>query len=142
TGGHNTFTGGAGTDYLFAGTSTDTLHGGGGFDWYHRPFAVSSPFVNGEVVGDVKQGQVPSCQSDAALAEAVKQGFQFANSIHYVGSSTYDVTLYGGAVHERVAFNGWYNSDDPVPAVAGEYWTTLMYRARLEMFGISPTVHY
>jgi len=140
-GGYNTLTGGASTDYI-AGSATDTFHGGGGFDWFYRTINTTHPFVNGEQVSDLRQGKAPSCQSDAALAEAVKQGFNFANSIHYVGSGTYDVTLDGGHVRERVAFNGWYNSFDPVPAAAGEYWTILMYRARLEKFGINPNVYY
>ena len=139
--GGNTLVGGTGTDY-FVGGPTDTFRGGGGFDWFYRAFNTTSPFVSGERVSDVRQGKAPSCQSDAALAEAVQQGFNFANSIHYLGNSTYDVTLSGGAVHEHVTFNGWYNSDDPVPAAPGEYWTILMYRARLEMFGIDPNVHY
>jgi hypothetical protein len=138
TGGHNIFTGGAGTDFLAAGSATDTLNGGGGFDWYYRPITTGAPFAGSLVVGDVKQGQVPSCQSDAALAEAVKQGFQFTNSIHYLGASTYNVSLYGGSVHEHVVFNGWYNSGDPIPTASGEYWTILMYRARLEYLGINP----
>jgi hypothetical protein len=140
TGGHNMLTGGTATDYLAAGSATDTLNGGGGFDWYYRPITPGSPFVAGELVSDVKQGQAPSCQSDAVLAEAVKQGFNFASSIHYLGNSTYNITLYGGAVHEQVTFNGWYNSDDPIPSTSGEFWTTLMYRARLEYLGINPNI--
>jgi hypothetical protein len=140
--GYNTLTGGTGTDYLVAGSPTDTLNGGGGFDWYYRSITAGVPFVNGELASDVKQGQAPSCQSDAVLAEAVKQGFNFGNSIHYLGSSTYSVTLYGGTVHKNVTFNGWYNSDDPIPAASGEYWVILMYRARLEALGINPnTAH-
>jgi hypothetical protein len=138
TGGHNMLTGGTATDYLAAGSATDTLNGGGGFDWFYRPITAGAPFVNGALVSDVKQGQAPSCQADAVLAEAVKQGFNFANSIHYLGNSTYDINLYGGSVHERVAFNGWYNSDDPIPAASGEYWAILLYRGRLEALGINP----
>ena len=140
-GGYNNLNGGPGTDYI-AGGPTDTFHGGGGFDWYYRNFNPSDPFVGGARVSDIRQGQAPSCQADAALAEAVKQGFNFSSSIHYLGSSTYEVTLKGGAVHERVHFNGWYNTDDPIPAQPGEFWTVLMYRARLEMYGINPNRDY
>ncbi len=139
--GHHTLVGGPGTDYL-AGTATDTLDGGGGFDWFYRPYNPSNPFPAGEHVSDVRQGHTPSCQTVAALAEAVQQGHNFASDIHYLGNNTYDVSLYGGTVHERVFFNGWYNSDDPTPTVPGEFWTVLMYRARLEALHINPTAHY
>lgn len=140
--GHNSLNGNTGTDYLAAGSPTDSLNGGGGFDWYYQPFNASSPFVGGEQVSNVKQGESPSCQTDAALAEAVQQGYNFANNIHYLGSDEYRVTLYGGKQSEIVDFNGWYNSQDPVPTVTGEFWTILMYRARLESLGINPTASY
>jgi hypothetical protein len=140
-GGHNTLVGGPRTDYL-AGTATDTFNGGGGLDWYYRPIHVSYPFVSGERVSDVHQGKSPSCQAVAALAEAVRQGFNFQSSIHYLGNHVYDVALMGGRVHEHVTFNGWYTSDDPSPATPGEFWTILMYRARLQMFGVSPTTQF
>jgi hypothetical protein len=140
--GHNSLNGYTGTDYLAAGSSTDVLNGGGGFDWFYRPFSTTAPFVNGEHASDVKQGQSPSCQTDAALAEAVVQGYNFANSIHYLGNSQYRVDLFGGTKHETVTFNGWYNSQDPTPTSSGEFWTVLMYRARLESLGINPTASY
>jgi hypothetical protein len=139
--GYNTLNGWTGNDYL-AGSGTDVLNGGGGFDQFYRPFNTTSPFVNGAHVGDVKQGYSPSCQTDAALAEAVAQGYNFANSIHYLGNSEYDVALYGGSKHEKVYFNGWFNDQDPVPTVPGEYWAILMYRARLELLGIDPHASY
>jgi hypothetical protein len=138
--GHNTLNGYSGNDYLAAGSSTDVLNGGGGFDWFYRPFNPSYPFVNGAHVSDVKQGFSPSCQTDAALAEAVQQGFNFSNDIRYLGRNTYSVGLYGGSVHENVSFNGWYNSQEPVPTTSGEFWAVLMYRARLEQLGIDPAV--
>jgi hypothetical protein len=141
-GGHNTLNGGPGTDYLAAGDATDVLNGSGGFDWYYRPINPSDPFVNGEQVSDIKQGESPSCQTNAALAEAVQQHFNFANTIRYVGNSTYTVALYGGSVHERVTFNGWYNSEEPVPAASGEFWTILMYRARMQDLKINPDRDY
>jgi hypothetical protein len=140
--GNNVLHGWTGNDDLAAGSSTDKLNGGGGFDWFYRPINPASPFVNGEHVSDVKQGYSPSCQTDAALAEAVQQGFNFANSIHYLGGSKYQVSLYGGSVKETVNFNGWYDSDDPIPTNSGEFWTILMYRARLERLGIDPTANY
>jgi Ca2+-binding RTX toxin-like protein len=142
TGGHNTLTGGPQTDHLAAGSATDVLNSGGGFDYFYRPINPAAPFIGGEHVSDVRQGFSPSCQADAALAEAVQQGVNFAHDIRYLGHSTYSVSLYGGAIHENVVFDGWYTSDDPVPAVSGEFWTILMYRARLEYFGINPTWNY
>jgi Ca2+-binding RTX toxin-like protein len=140
--GHNTLNGWTGNDYLAAGSSTDVLNGGGGFDYFYRPITPGVPFVNGEHVGDVKQGFSPSCQTDAALAEAVAQGYNFANNIHYLGNYQYDVSLLGGSVHEKVYFNGWYNDEDPMPTTSGEFWTILMYRARLEYLHINPTASF
>ncbi len=140
--GHNVLNGYYNTDYLAAGSATDVLNGDGGFDWFYRPYAASSPFVSGAHVADIKQGESPSCQTDAALAEAVQQGYNFANNIHYLGSGQYRVDLDGGKLHETVAFDGWYNSQDPTPTVPGEFWTVLMYRARLESLGINPTADY
>jgi Ca2+-binding RTX toxin-like protein len=141
-GGHDVVNGGAGVDHLAARSSADVLNGGGGLDYFYRPFTASAPVVAGGRVSDVKQGQSPSCQADAALAAAVKEGYNFAGHIRYLGHSTYDVSLYGGRVHEHVVFNGWYTEDDPVPAVAGEFWTILEYRARLMHLGINPNVNH
>ena len=140
--GYNQFYGWTNTDYLAAGSPTDQLTGGGGFDWFYQPFNPWNAFVNGEHVSDVKQGYSPSCQTCAALAEAVDQGFNFGNSMRYLGNSEYDISLYGGAQHETVNFNGWYNSSEPQPTVSGEFWTVLMYRARLESLGIDPSQSY
>ncbi len=141
-GGHNTLNGGPGTDHLVAADPTDVLNGGGGFDWYYQPINPTDPFVNGQQVSDIKQGESPSCQTDAAIAEAVQQHFNFAGNIQYLGSSTYAVALDGGSVKEHVTFTGWYNSDEPVPAASGEFWTILLYRARLQHLGISPDTNY
>jgi hypothetical protein len=140
--GHNTLNGYTNTDYLAAGSPTDTLNGGSGFNWFYYPYSATTPFINGEHVSDIKQGNSPSCQTDAALAEAVQQHYNFANNIHYLGSGQYRVDLFGGTKHETISFNGWYNSQDPTPTVPGEFWTVLMYRARLESLGIDPTKSY
>jgi hypothetical protein len=140
--GHNVLNGFTGNDYLAAGSPTDVLNGGGGFDWYYEPFNPTYPFVNGEHVSDIKQGLSPSCQTNAALAEAVQQGFNFSNSIRYLGNATYQVSLFGGAVHENVTFNGWYNDQEPAPTTSGEFWPILMYRARMESLGINPAASY
>jgi hypothetical protein len=139
-GGHNVISGGSGINHLVGGPNDQLLIGG--FTWFYRPYNAGAPFSNGEAVSDVRQGKAPSCQSDAALAEAVKQGYNFANNIHYLGNSVYDVSLYGGSLHEHVTFNGWYTSDDPAPSAPGEYWTILMYRARLQALGINPAAHF
>jgi hypothetical protein len=139
--GYSTVVGGSGTNYL-VGNGHDHLVGGTGFNWYYEPINAYAPFVSGETVSDVKQGRSPSCQSDAAIAEAVKEGYNFANNIHYVGNYTYRVDLFGGSTYRYVTFNGWYNDNDPIPTASGEYWTILLQRAREEYFGINPNLSY
>ncbi|MBI3824300.1 MAG: hypothetical protein HY289_16660 [Planctomycetes bacterium] len=136
--------GGAGSDHLITGVSTtehDTVMGGSGFNWYRRPFAAGSPFVNGQNVSDIRQGEAPVCQTDAAIAEAVQQGHNFAGDIRYLGSNVYDVKLYGNVSPQKVTYDGWTNSADPVVA-SGEYWTVLLQRARLQALGVDPMVQH
>ncbi len=130
-----------GDDYLIGGTNqsnnNDTLTGGNGFDWYFRGFNLNQPVVNGMKVSDVVQGRSPTCQTMAALAEAVRQGVDFTQDIKYLGNSTYNIRLRGGST-QAVNFNGWYNDNDPFPANGTyEFWTILMSRARLQQLGVS-----
>ncbi len=134
--------GGAGNDRIIAGVAVsehDTIVGGSGFNSYWRPFRAGVPVVNGESATDIRQGDAPVCQTDAAMAEAVQQGHRFANDIKYQGNNIYDVKVYGTATPQKVKFDGWTNSSDPVVA-SGEFWTVLMQRARLQSLGIDPTV--
>jgi hypothetical protein len=72
------------------------------------------------------------------MAEAVKQGHNFANDIQYEGGSTYRVVLHGPAP-QSVYFNGYYNDNDPsLPAGSSNFWPILMQRARLQALGIDP----
>lgn len=144
--GHDLLFGGAGNDYLVAGTvrgERDALNGGTGFNWYYRPIDAARPIVGGLEVSDVQQGYSPSCQTAAAMAEAVKQGYNFAGSIKNLGGFSYQVELKGGLASQKVIFNGWTNDNDPVPVGnTGEFWTVLMHRARLQALGINPYASY
>jgi hypothetical protein len=136
-----------GNDYLNGGNVPgvrDTLVGGNGFDWYYRPINASYPVVDGLKVSDIIQGHNPSCQSVAALAEGVKQGFNFANNIRYLGSSKYQVQLKGGLAAQTVSFNGTTNDNDPTPNATSpaEFWTIVMQRARLQAYGIDSNMEY
>ena len=136
--------GGAGNDRILGGVTTgehDTLIGGSGFDSYYHPFSANTPFANGQAVSDIRQGEAPLCQTLAALAEAVQQNHAFTNDIHYLGNNTYDVKLYGNLKAQSVKFDGWTNDSDPLSA-NGEFWTVLLQRARLQAFGIDPTVEH
>lgn len=146
-GGVDTIYGGAGNDYLNGGNVPgvrDTLVGGSGFDWFYRPVNPNYPVIDGLKVSDIVQGHSPSCQSVAALAEGVKQGFNFANNIRYLGSSKYLVQLKGSLSAQTVAFNGTTNDNDPSPnpTSPAEFWTVLMQRARLQAYGIDSSMEY
>ena len=136
--------GAAGSDRILAGVTAsehDTVNGGSGFDFYYRPFTATAPFVNGQAVSDIRQGETPLCQTVAALAEAVQQNHSFANDIRYLGNNSYDVKLYGNLKSQSVKYDGWTNDSDPL-AANGEFWTVLLQRARLQAFGIDPTVEH
>ena len=137
--GTNTIYGGGGNDYI-AGGANDTFYGNDGFDWFYRPINQSAPVVNGLKVSDVEQGTSPTCQTAAALAEAVKQGYDFSKDIKHVGGTNYQVKLKGNNTTHTVSFNGWYNENDP--ATNGDFWAVLMQRARLQSLGISYTTGY
>ena len=134
--------GGAGNDRVISGvlaSEHDTIVGGSGFNSFWRPYNANSPFVNGQAVTDIHQGDAPLCQTDAAMAEAVQQGHNFASDVRYLGNNLFDVKLYGNASPQKVKFDGWTNSSDPIVA-NGEFWTVLLQRARLQSLGIDPTV--
>jgi hypothetical protein len=132
--------GAAGNDRITSGVSTsehDNVLGGSGFNWYWRPFNAANPFVNGQQVSDIVQGEAPLCQTTAAMAEAVQQQHNFASDIRYQGNGAYEVKLRGNASTQKVKFDGWTNSSDPV-MTNGEFWTILEQRARLQSLGIDP----
>lgn len=149
--GNDLLDGGAGNDLVYAGAGNDrlasgiasgerdTLLGGVGFNQFYRPFTAGKPIVNGTAVSDIRQGEAPVCQTTAAMAEAVLQGHSFANDIKYLGNNVYDVNLYGNLGSQKVHFDGWTTSSDPVVA-DGEFWTVLLQRARLQGLGIDTRV--
>jgi RTX calcium-binding nonapeptide repeat (4 copies)/Calpain family cysteine protease len=139
--GNDMLYGGAGNDRLTAGVSAyenDTLIGGTGFDWYYRPHNAAAPFVNGQSVTDIHQGEDPLCQTAASIAEAVKQGHSFAGDISQLSSTSYYVKLHGNLASQKVYFDGWINDQDLQPTASGEFWTVLMQRARLQALGLDP----
>ena len=132
---------GNGSDYIRCGTGNDTVNVGTGFDEIFRPYNPAKPIINGAAASDIRQGQNPLCQTDAALADLAQEGFNFATDIQYLGNSTYQVSLHGLPA-QKVVFNGWTNNNDPVEPNNGEFWTVLMQRARLQALGIDPTKQY
>jgi hypothetical protein len=132
---------GNGSDYIHCGTGNDTVNVGTGFDQIFRPYNPATPIINGATASDIRQGQNPLCQTDAALADLAQEGYNFAKDIQYLGNSTYLVTLHGLPA-QKVVFNGWTNNNDPVEPNNGEFWTVLMQRARLQALGIDPTKQY
>jgi hypothetical protein len=134
--------GSTGNDTIVLGAGNDSVVNGGGFDWIYRPYNPADPIINGASAGDIHQGQTPLCQTGAALADAAAQGFNFANSIQYLGNDWYQVKLYGNLPTQRVYFDGWTNSGDQVEPASGEFWTVLMQRARLQAYGINPNESY
>jgi Calpain family cysteine protease len=132
---------GNGDDYIRCGTGNETVNTGTGFDQIFRPYNPATPIINGATASDIRQGQNPLCQTDAALADLAQQGYNFSKDIQYLGSNTYQVNLHGLPA-QKVVFNGWTNNNDPVEPNSGEFWTVLMQRARLQALGIDPTKHY
>jgi hypothetical protein len=133
---------GNGHDTIILGTGHDAVVNGGGFDWTYRPYSPTTPIVDGLAVSDIHQGQDPLCQTDAALAEDVQQGYNFGNNIQYLGNNWYQVKLFGNLASQKVYYNGWTNSEDLVSSNKSEFWTVLMQRARLQALGIDPYKQY
>jgi hypothetical protein len=130
---------GVGNDWIRCGTGHDTVSTGAGFDQIFRPFTPGQPAPNGASVTDVRQGQNPLCQTDAALAEIVNEGYNPSASIQYLGYNVYDVKPSSNTPDQRVYFDGWTTPNDPVET-NGEIWPILLQRARLQSLGIDPTV--
>jgi hypothetical protein len=145
-GGSNTLTGGSGTNYILDGSALshpDSLVGGDGMNWYYHPITKGQPFAGGEHIADIQQGQSPLCQTLAALAEAVGQGYDFSHDITYLGANEYRVQLHDGSGAQTVYFDGYYSDNDPaVVAGSADFWPVLMARARLQELGINPYQHY
>lgn len=145
-GGGNTLEGGGGTNYLIDASPlapADTLIGGSGFNWYYRPIAVGSPFAGGAQVADIQQGQSPTCQTLAALAEAASQGYNFGQDITYTGNNLYQVQLHDGSAAQTVYFDGYRSDNDPViRGGSTDFWQVLEVRARLQELGINPYLNY
>jgi Calpain family cysteine protease/RTX calcium-binding nonapeptide repeat (4 copies) len=132
---------GTGNDVIRCGTGNDTVYNGGGFNTIDRPYNPSAPIIGGLSVSDIDQGSAPLCQTMSALAEAVQEGYNFANDITYLGNNYYQVKLHGLPT-QRVLYDGWTTSNDPAPTRTGEFWTILMQRARLQAYGINPNQNY
>jgi len=142
--GNDLIYGGAGNDRLLAGvlpSENDSLLGGTGVNWFHHPYAASTPVVNGAAAGDVRQGEAPVCQTVAALAAAAHQRYDFSKNIRYLGYNVYEVKLFGNLTTQKVRFDGWTSDPDP-RMTGGEFWQVLMQRARLQALGIDPTREY
>jgi len=136
-----TIYGGDGNDYIRCGAGNETVNTGTGFDQVFHPFNPTTPIINSATASDIRQGQNPLCQTDAALADLAQQGYNFGNDIKYLGNSVYQVNLHGLPA-QKVTFTGWTNNNDPVEPSSGEFWTVLMQRARLQALGIDPTQQY
>jgi Ca2+-binding RTX toxin-like protein len=132
---------GAGKDMIRCGVANVTVYDGGGFDRIFHAYPANAPFLHGEAVADIHQGHAPVCQTLAALAEAIQQGHNFANDIRYLGNYLYEVKLVGNLPTQKVYFDGWTTSYDPVVS-GGEFWTVLMQRARLQALGLDPAREY
>jgi len=157
--GHDYLDGGTGRDVLDGGTGRDRFQGGGGteysnWDTYKDVFDLRRPFSGGASPLDVQQGEVPSCQTLAALAAvASSSGTTFLqNRIRYLGNARFRVLI--GSSWVPVKFGGTWTDSDPKPsaqerflsptsgAERNEFWTVLFSRARLAVYGIRSFRHY
>jgi hypothetical protein len=153
--------GDAGDDSLFGGEGKDSLTGGSGtdqfdghgfglgsalaasnYDVYRDDFDLWRPFPPTVPAAVVRKGNLGDPGYLAALDALSLADMKAA--IKVVSKGIYDVTLRGDGRTHRIAFDGSWTDNDPMPAVDStpSFATILMNRARMISFGLDPGRYY
>ena len=150
--GDDSLFGGAGKDSLSGGSGTDDLDGHGfglgstfaakNYDTYQDEFDLWRPFpavVPAEVLRKGNLGDPGYLAALDALSLADMKA-----AIRVVSKGVYDVTLPGDRRTHRIAFDGRWTDNDPMPTAAGApaFATILLNRARMISFGLDPARYY
>ncbi|HEX3148155.1 MAG TPA: calcium-binding protein [Gemmataceae bacterium] len=159
--GNDQLTGDAGDDSIFGGEGQDFLNGGSGadqfdghgfgigsaltaqnFDIYQDDFDLWRPLPTVEPTPIPHKGNVSDSAYLAAL-DAISLADMKAN-IRVVSKGIYDVTLPGDHRIHRIAFDGRWSDNDPMPMSEANpnFALMLLNRARLISFGLDPNQYH
>jgi RTX calcium-binding nonapeptide repeat (4 copies) len=159
--GNDQLSGDAGNDSLFGGEGQDSLIGGSGadqfdghgfgmgsaltvqnFDIYQDDFDLWRPLPNATPTAILRKGNLGDPAYLAALQSLSLTDLK-AN-IRVVSKGIYDVTLPGDRRTHRIAFDGRWTDNDPMPVSEANpnFATILLNRARLISFGFDPNQYH
>jgi hypothetical protein len=150
--GDDSIAGGAGKDVLSGGSGSDQFDGHGfglgsalaaqNFDTYQDEFDLWRPLPPSTPTAILRKGNLGEPGYLAAL-EAISLSDLRAN-VRAVARGQYDVTLPGDRRTIRVAFDGTWNDNDPMPpgGATPSFATILLNRARLVSYGLDPSRYY
>jgi len=150
--GNDTLSGGEGRDTLSGGSGADHFDGHGfgmgaadasrNFDTYQDEFDLWRPLSTTNALPPFHKGELDNSGYLAALASLSPADIKAAIRVYAKGQ--YDVTLPGDHRTIRVAFDGTWNDNDPIPAgdSTPAFATILLHRARLISYGIDPNRYY
>jgi Ca2+-binding RTX toxin-like protein len=159
--GDDALSGDAGNDSLFGGEGRDLLSGGSGidqfaghgfglgstlaarnYDTYQDEFDLWRPLPPSTPITVLRKGNLGDPGYLAAL-EAISLADMKA-AIRVVSKGIYDVTLPGDRRTHRIAFDGKWTDNDPMPAAGTNptFATILLNRARMISFGLDPARYY
>lgn len=150
--GDDTISGGEGRDTLSGGSGTDRLDGSGfaigkanteaNFDVYMDDFVYSKP-INTNSDTTLPVSKVNYNQTGLSAVFSALNATDIRNAISSLGGREYAVKLRGDNKSIRVSFDGSWNDNDPTPIASStaEFWPILLFRARMQSFGINPAVY-
>ncbi|WP_020468609.1 hypothetical protein [Zavarzinella formosa] len=143
--GRDTLSGGAGTDQLDgSGFGTGLSNSAANFDVYQDDFSTAAAISNSDTAQPqpVKKGDFN--QTGMLAVFSALSATDIRNSIKSLGGRQYQVTLKGDNKTVKVEFDGTWTDNDPSPIATStaEFWPILLFRARLQSFGINPTQYY
>lgn len=153
--GDDSLSGGEGRDTLSGGQGADDIDGHGfgmgardaakNFDTYTTELDLWRPYTDqaiepGKAI--IRKGELDSPGYMAGLAALTPADIKAA--IKVISKGVYDVTLKGDKRTIRVAFDGTWTDNDPMPVKDTEpnFALILINRARLISFGIDPKRYY
>lgn len=151
-GGNDRVSGGEGRDTLSGGNGTDRLDGHGygtgrantlaNFDVFYDDFTYAKPLGNADsgAAAPVRKGEFN--QTGLLAVFSALNASDIRNAVKSLGGRNYEVTLKGDNRKEKVYFDGSWTDNDPSPVgtSTAEFWPILLFRARLQSFGINPSV--
>ena len=150
--GDDRVSGGEGRDTLSGGAGTDRLDGHGygagranteaNFDVFQDDFAYAKPLGNADTAAPVRKGEFN--QTGLLAVFSALNATDIRGAVKSLGGRQYEITLRGDHKTVRVKFDGSWTDNDPSPVgtSTAEFWPILLFRARMQSFGVNPEVFH